>query len=206
MGKEESLGVRTLDMSGIRVFAVACASRVAGVVGHFGQCETKREFDGVLNELWSLAVSTGGTTADCERLLQRIESCSEASIDDCYRRGYYAMRGLGVLADAITAVCADDAAAGAASASDGATSLAADIAFEARQSNNGATTPSGDGEAAFHARLIDIIKSSPEHVLEQVRVACQHESWPVESLVSIDVAHGWSRGDPWVPKTPSGGE
>jgi hypothetical protein len=189
--------LQSLGLGGSRVFAVACACRVQIVVGHFGQTETKVECDRILDELWALVAAGDDNRAASERLRRRLENLPEASIDDPYRRGYYAMRALGVVADAISAVgeeTLDGAQSAASAASDGAVSLAADIAFEAGQVDR--TPRLSDIEERAEAEMVRMLDAAPEHPVDDIRRSCRKDGWPIELLEEIDRRRGWVRVAP----------
>lgn len=189
--------LQSLSLGAVRVFAVACACRVQTVVGHFGQLETKLECQRILDGLWALAEGRGDNGAACEDLRRRLDDLPEASIDDPHRRGYYAMQALGVIADAIAAMgdeTLDGAREAANAASNGAISLAADIAFEAAQLDRTRRLP--DLEERVEAEMVRMIEASPDHMVDDIRVFCRKDGWPIEFLDEIDRRRGWVRISP----------
>jgi hypothetical protein len=185
--------LRELGTWGVIAFAAGCAYRLARVIVHFGAPETKIVFDTVVNELWKQAGLDKHTRCRASgALMSQIETTNEASVDDPHRRAYYSMRGLGVLADAITAAGADsdDAAAQAAcAAADGACSLAADIAFEVSQGTGGKPGIREDLELDYQLRLRKMISGGSS--LEEIKAFCASEAWPDEPLRQLDMLRGW---------------
>ena len=183
------IGLKELDLDGKRVFALACASRVGGVVRYFGTSQAKAAFDKVIARLWCLAIEG---SLDGEQLQTDILNTPDAEIDDCYRRGYYAMRSLGVLVDAIEAFQSDseqgveDAAQAAA---DGVCSLAADIFYIAGEQQDMLINETK--EMKFQSKVIDLAMAKAKNWKRRVENLCVTQSWPEHEFSAIDVAHGW---------------
>jgi hypothetical protein len=181
----ENSVIATLGRSGASLFALGCATHVGSVVKHFGAEDTIAEYSRVIDELWNAINRT-----DVAYLRGRIDSVSDASIDDPYRRGYYAMRALGVVWDALETVSAvSDAAAfdAAKASSDGASSLANDLAYEA---NAGDTASLEEAEEVFQVSLAGLILQGAERA--EVRLLCE-QRWQEDVFKAIDRQRGWVR-------------